>query len=262
MARPRSKTFIDLFAGAGGLTLGFKLAGLEPVFAVEIDPWAARTYKTNFGAHVLDHPIETVHSFPAADLVIGGPPCQGFSPLGRDRDEGSRTELNRLWRHFLRAVELVRPGAFLIENVPEFLKSDQFAAFLRAAKRRIPEYEVDCRVLNAADFGVPQRRRYLVQGLDSRNGLGRLMDRSRPRVSRSSRYAMRSVTSRRFQPTSICTGAGILALSQSSGTRPFPKEGIASTSLRTGLTYFRTVGRTRSRERQMCSAVCGGIGPL
>ena len=159
MARPRGKTFIDLFAGAGGLTLGFKAADVKPVFAVEVDPCAARTYKANFGAHVLDHPIETVDSFPSADLVIGGPPCQGFSPLGRDRDEGSRTELNRLWRHFLRAVEQVRPRVFLIENVPEFLKSDQFAAFLRTSKRRMPEYEIDWKVLSAADFGVPQRRR-------------------------------------------------------------------------------------------------------
>lgn len=159
MVRSRSRTFIDLFAGAGGLTLGFKLAGLEPVFAVEIDPWAARTYKANFGAHVLDHPIETVESFPAADLVIGGPPCQGFSPLGRDRDEGSRTELNRLWRHFLRTVELVQPRVFVIENVPEFLKSDQFAALVRAATGRVPEYEIDWRILNAAEYGVPQRRR-------------------------------------------------------------------------------------------------------
>jgi DNA (cytosine-5)-methyltransferase 1 len=159
MARTRPKTFIDLFAGAGGLTLGFTEAGLEPVFAVELDPWAARTYKANFGAHVLDHPIESVEAFPKSDLIIGGPPCQGFSPLGRDRDALSRTQLNQLWRHFLRAVEEVRPSVFLIENVPEFLKSDQFAAFLRACKRRIKEYEIDWRVLNAADFGVPQRRR-------------------------------------------------------------------------------------------------------
>jgi site-specific DNA-cytosine methylase len=57
MAKARFR-FVDLFAGAGGLTLGFKQAGFEPLFAVEVDPWAARTYKTNFGAHVLDHPIE------------------------------------------------------------------------------------------------------------------------------------------------------------------------------------------------------------
>lgn len=152
-------TVIDLFAGAGGMTSGFQRAGFTPIFAVEIDPAAARTYKANFGAHVLDHPIETVDTFPKADLIIGGPPCQGFSPLGRDRDERSRTSLNQLWRHYLRAVEQVRPGVFVIENVPEFLKSDQFAAFRRACKRRINEYELEWRVLNAADFGVPQRRK-------------------------------------------------------------------------------------------------------
>ena len=156
---PQGPTVIDLFAGAGGLTLGFSNAGFDPVFAVELDPWAARTYKANFGAHVLDHPIETVDSFPKADLVIGGPPCQGFSPLGRDRDAKSRGELNQLWKHFLRAVQQVQPSIFVIENVPQFLKSDQFAAFLRASKRRLKGYQIEWRVLNAADFGVPQRRR-------------------------------------------------------------------------------------------------------
>jgi DNA (cytosine-5)-methyltransferase 1 len=152
-------TVIDLFAGAGGMTLGFTLAGFVPVFAVEIDPWAARTYKSNFGAHVIDQPIEKVDGFPKADVIIGGPPCQGFSPLGRDRDDLSRTKLNQLWKHFLRAVEEVEPAVFVVENVPEFLRSDQFAAFRRACKRRIKGYELDWRVLNAADFGVPQRRR-------------------------------------------------------------------------------------------------------
>lgn len=150
---------IDLFAGAGGMTLGFCQSGFDPIFAVELDPWAARTYKANFGAHVLDQPIEKVEGFPRADVVIGGPPCQGFSPLGRDRDDRSRAKLNRLWRHFVRAVEDVRPAVFVVENVPEFLKSDQFASFLRVCKRRLGEYEVEWRVLNAADFGVPQRRR-------------------------------------------------------------------------------------------------------
>lgn len=156
MAAP---TLIDLFAGAGGLTLGFSQAGFEPVFAVELDPWAARTYKANFGAHILDQPIEKVDGFPAADVIIGGPPCQGFSPLGRDRDDHSRTKLNKLWRHFVRAVEEVRPSIFVVENVPQFLKSDQFASFLRVCKRSLPEYAIEWKVLNAADYGVPQRRR-------------------------------------------------------------------------------------------------------
>lgn len=152
-------TFIDLFAGAGGLTLGFKEAGFDPIFAIEIEPWAARTYKANFGAHVLDHPIETVEEFPLADVVVGGPPCQGFSPLGRNRDDAQRSTLNNLWREYVRAVEQVRPAAFLIENVPQFLQSDQYRAFLRYCRRWLPEYEVDQTILNAVDYGVPQRRR-------------------------------------------------------------------------------------------------------
>lgn len=152
-------TVIDLFAGAGGLTQGFVKAGFEPIFAIEHDSWAARTYKENFGAHVRDVPIEQVDDFPSADLIVGGPPCQGFSPLGRDRDKSSRVRLNQLWRHYLRAVDQVRPLMFVVENVPEFLKSDQYEAFRRKIRRDFPEYEIDSAVLNAADFGVPQRRR-------------------------------------------------------------------------------------------------------
>src|SRR5438105_4010159 len=102
---------LDLFAGAGGLTSGFAAAqaGFEPAFAVEIDPAAARTFKRNFGCPVFDGPIEQIDSFEAADVIVGGPPCQGFSPLGRDRDDSSRAQLNELWQHYLRAVREVEP---------------------------------------------------------------------------------------------------------------------------------------------------------
>ncbi|MDE0237699.1 MAG: DNA cytosine methyltransferase, partial [bacterium] len=81
---------IDLFAGAGGLSLGFDLANdelegirFEPVFAVEHDPAAALTYKTNFGVGVYDGDIEGFDpiTYPEAEIIVGGPPCQGFSPL-------------------------------------------------------------------------------------------------------------------------------------------------------------------------------------
>jgi DNA (cytosine-5)-methyltransferase 1 len=152
---------VDLFAGAGGMTLGFVAAGFAPVFAVELEPAAAKTYEANFGCHVYKGPIEEVDEFPKADVVVGGPPCQGFSPLGRDRDNGSRARMNALWRHYVRAVQQVRPKVFVIENVPEFLKSAQFAAFERLCRRDpiLSEYEIDSRVLNAAEYGVPQRRR-------------------------------------------------------------------------------------------------------
>ena len=163
-------TTIDLFAGAGGLTLGFALergssgAGCyEPVFAVEHDPAAAATYKTNFGAHVHDGDIEFMDPafYPDADVVIGGPPCQGFSPLGRDRDPGSRAALNGLWEHFLAAVLQARPRAFVIENVPEFQRSAQFNELLHrmGTDPFLSQFGYAYGVLNAADYGVPQTRR-------------------------------------------------------------------------------------------------------
>ena len=170
--RPQTIRTIDLFAGAGGLTLGFEQSGLryEPVFAVEIDAAAARTFKANFDCHVHDGPIEDVESFPQADLILGGPPCQGFSPLGRDRDQDSRRRMNELWREYLRAVRQVRPKVFVVENVPEFLKSAEFEAFQRLMRRDqlLRKYHISYGVLNAADYGVPQRRRrgFVIATLD------------------------------------------------------------------------------------------------
>lgn len=173
--RPALRT-LDLFAGAGGLTLGFHLAEATeyvPVCAVEIESAACRTYKRNFSCTVWDGPIEGLDRFPDADVVIGGPPCQGFSPLGRDRDDTSRAQLNELWQHYLRAVRQVMPLAFVIENVPEFHKSGQFARLLdvMGTDRELRRYGVAYGVLNAADYGVPQRRRrgilIAVRGLTS-----------------------------------------------------------------------------------------------
>lgn len=160
---PEPITTIDLFAGAGGLTLGFHLAERDylPVFAVENDHAAASTYKANFGCETFDQSIENDPRYPDADVIIGGPPCQGFSPLGRDRDDLSRARLNALWEHYLQAVRQVRPKAFVIENVPEFQKSAQFAQLLEVLRTdpKLRRYQVAYGVLNAADYGVPQTRR-------------------------------------------------------------------------------------------------------
>ena len=101
------------------------------VFAVEHEGAAAKTFERNFGCEVYAGDIEDGPAYPdEVDLIIGGPPCQGFSPLGRDRDDESRAELNGLWKHYLDAVRTLRPKAFVIENVPEFQKSAQFAELL------------------------------------------------------------------------------------------------------------------------------------
>jgi len=159
---PRTITTIDLFAGAGGLSLGFHLAdlGFLPVFAVEHEVAAAKTFERNFGCEVFAGDIEDGPEYPEADLIIGGPPCQGFSPLGRDRDDVSRAQLNGLWKHFLDAVRTIRPKAFVIENVREFQRSAQFAELLHLLETdsELSAYTPAYGVLNAADYGVPQTR--------------------------------------------------------------------------------------------------------
>ena len=148
---------IDLFAGAGGMTAGFVAAGFEPAYAVESDPAPASTYRLNFGDHVENADIASIASnrFPSAEVVIGGPPCQGFSLLGR-RTARNR-QLNGLWREFLRVISVASPTVFVLENVPQFLRSAEFA--LLVAQVHDLGYATAAGVLDASEFGVPQRRR-------------------------------------------------------------------------------------------------------
>jgi len=138
------------------MTRGFVDTGrYEPVFAVEFDPDAAATYAANFGeGHIWAGAIEKVERFPKAEVVIGGPPCQGFSPLNRG---GVGLERRALWKEYYRALEESEAVAFVMENVPELLKSSEYDAFKNAARKL--RFTVEEDVLNAADYGVPQRRR-------------------------------------------------------------------------------------------------------
>ena len=124
-------TLMDLFAGAGGFTLGFTEEGFSPVYAVEHNVPAAETYIKNFGAHCVAHDIEDVQTFPAADVIIGGPPCQGFSNLGANIPDDPR---NQLWRYFIQAVKQVTPMVFVVENVPPLLNSAEGQAIISSAK--------------------------------------------------------------------------------------------------------------------------------
>src|SRR6187431_1867511 len=106
---------MNLFAGCGGMTRGFVDSGrYEPVFAVEMDEHAAATYGANFGTKfVVADRIESVQTFPKTDVVIGGPPCQGFSLLNRN---GVGLERRTLWREYLHALDEADPAAFVMEN--------------------------------------------------------------------------------------------------------------------------------------------------
>ncbi|HEX2040850.1 MAG TPA: DNA cytosine methyltransferase [Acidimicrobiales bacterium] len=153
-------TVVDLFAGCGGLTQGFVSArrGFRPIAAVEWDLAAASTYAANFGEHhVANVDIAAFTDVPRADVVIGGPPCQGFSNLGTKDPDDPR---NSLWREYLRVVLEANPQVFVLENVERFSRTSEFELLMREltdGRLRRWKWHV-AGVLNAADFGVPQRR--------------------------------------------------------------------------------------------------------
>ncbi|MBU3750671.1 MAG: DNA cytosine methyltransferase [Mycobacterium sp.] len=155
----KSPRLIDLFAGCGGMTTGFVRHGFRPVMSVEWNLHAAATYAANFGEnHTFwgDIGVALEGEIPEADVVIGGPPCQGFSNLGsRDVDDPR----NKLWKRYLQVVERANPKVFVIENVDRFRSSAEFQLLLDEAKSgMISNYELTPGLLLAADYGVAQRR--------------------------------------------------------------------------------------------------------
>jgi len=147
-------TAIDLFAGCGGFSVGLKKAGFENLLAVEWDKSCCDTFRENISPRILQCAIEEVDTFPSCDLLVGGPPCQGFSNLGERVPNDPRRQL---WRHFLRAVRDAQPLIFIMENVPPLLKSAEYQEIRRAAESL--GYAVDAKILNAADYGTPQLRK-------------------------------------------------------------------------------------------------------
>lgn len=154
-------TLIDLFSGAGGMSLGFQRAGFTPILAVEKEPDFAATYAANFGDHVqaedIAHIVDTGGIHDRADIVIGGPPCQGFSNLTGNRAHDPR---RAMWRFFMDVVETSGCRAFVVENVPNLLKSPEGQGIIQRAKELgffISEESYG--ILKASDFGVPQNRR-------------------------------------------------------------------------------------------------------
>ncbi|RTE02755.1 DNA cytosine methyltransferase [Paenibacillus whitsoniae] len=184
MSKRTYKT-IDLFSGAGGLSLGFNNTGrYKSVFAVEFDQAAARTYAKNFNHHIIENDLlqnemldiarpgyvfnDDIRKLGTvslkADIIIGGPPCQGFSPLGKISPRDEHLRMNQLWQEYMRVVAQVKPIAFVIENVPELLRSREAIAIRTLAERM--GYTINYRELKAVEYGVPQRRvRAFIVGL-------------------------------------------------------------------------------------------------
>ena len=152
---------LSLFAGAGGMDLGFKNAGFDIVWSNDFDPDSVKTYKRNFGSHIVLGDIEKIktnHMPDNPDVVIGGFPCQGFSiaNLGRNVDDSR----NKLYKQMLRVIRVKKPKYFVAENVEGILTLGKGAVIQKILKDfKSIGYKVDYKLLNAADYGVPQARK-------------------------------------------------------------------------------------------------------
>lgn len=171
-------TAIDLFSGAGGLSIGLEAAGIESVCAVEIMKDAAATYRARFpSAEVHNRDIAGVdfRQYRGVDIVAGGPPCQPFSTGGLRRGDQDRRDF---LPEFVRAVIEAQPKVFIMENVPGLVS---FTPYLREVLAPLFDlYRIaEPRVVNAADYGVPQSRRRLVI-VGSRDGIEFKMPPGRP----------------------------------------------------------------------------------
>ena len=150
MSRP---LVVDLFAGAGLFSYAFIQEGFEIIQAVENDVFAAASYRSNLGAVVDATNIVEVAPVKSCDVLIAGPPCQGFSTLGKRDPNDPRSWLSL---ELLRWVDGANPQVVVVENVAAFLSSAAFRALAKELRSR--GFLVCSRVLRALDFGVPQKR--------------------------------------------------------------------------------------------------------
>ncbi|KKQ04381.1 MAG: Cytosine-specific methyltransferase [Candidatus Moranbacteria bacterium GW2011_GWE1_36_7] len=165
-------TYVDLFSGSGGLSLGFERAGFRNVFSLDFEESFCKTYRRNFPKHVLvekdiskltKNEILKIVGKDDIDVIVGGPPCQGFSIAGNIGRMFLDDPRNQLFKEFARVVDIVRPNFFVMENVARLYthnkgktKNAIIANFNKMG------YFVECKILNSADFGVPQVRKRVI----------------------------------------------------------------------------------------------------
>jgi DNA (cytosine-5)-methyltransferase 1 len=165
---------LDTFAGAGGFSLGFELAGFRVVGAIEMDSWACETFQHNHpNATVMQGDItamtdeQIIHSFGKfnVDVILGGPPCQGFSICNKNNSD-STDPRNSLFEEFIRIGRLLQPKVMIMENVPNLIKartkSKELVVDIIVSELQSIGYHVEYRIVEATDYGVPQIRKRLV----------------------------------------------------------------------------------------------------
>lgn len=178
--RKSKLSFIDLFSGAGGIGVGFEQAGYDHVFSADFDPAVAKTFRHNnpsipfiegdLADEMIRNQIKKEFSNREIDIIVGGPPCQGFSMFGKRRFVNSKDhnphddDRNKLILTYLDYVKLFNPKWFLMENVPGITSLDDGSFF----KALISEIESlgyknhDYKIINTADYGVPQKRKRFI----------------------------------------------------------------------------------------------------
>ncbi|MGV0830238.1 DNA cytosine methyltransferase [Empedobacter brevis] len=164
--------YIDLFCGAGGMTLGFEMESFKNIFSNEISPDFAQTYKHNFPDHNLiiediskisNEKILELVDKNNIDVIIGGPPCQGFSMAGNIGRKFVDDPRNQLFKEFVRFVDVIRPTFFIMENVARLdthnsgkTKEEIIMSFQNLG------YTVESKVFEMSQYGVPQKRRRII----------------------------------------------------------------------------------------------------
>jgi DNA (cytosine-5)-methyltransferase 1 len=155
---------LDLFAGCGGLSLGFEAAGFKTI-GYEMNPDACETYNNNLHGHCKLEKLTLETEYPKAQIVIGGPPCQPFSVGGNQN--GIHDSRNG-FPYFVDAIRKVQPKVFLFENVRGLLYTNKWYLNLIIEELQSLGYKVDCKLLNAVNYGVPQNReRFFLVGHNS-----------------------------------------------------------------------------------------------
>ncbi len=158
------KVAVDIFSGAGGLSVGAKMAGIESILAIEYDIHAANTYKRNHKkTKVLNQDIKNVnpleHTSKSPFILFGGPPCQGFSSANT-KTRNLNNPNNWMFKEYIRFIKDLEPEWFLFENVVGF-KSFNNGKFAKEVEKELSDigYETNSNILCASDFGVPQKRK-------------------------------------------------------------------------------------------------------
>ena len=151
---------VSLFAGIGGIDLGFEFAGFECIWANDFDKFACKTYRANVGDQIVEGDIRlTKNQIPAHDILVGGFPCQPFSTLGKL--QGFEDEMNRgtLFFEIMDIITKHDTKVVVLENVKNLINHDNGKTFARI-KQELDDagYDVNAQILNSQDYGIPQRR--------------------------------------------------------------------------------------------------------